>query len=114
MPSQRILYGVLNLLGLCALLMIPPLTKPFQKFPPWAGFQGHCCCFVTRTFPGKALGFEGLVLLPAASMAVPNRRGSGAGFPSPTFGAPTSSLLPWFSCIAPGISCGDALPQPAC
>lgn len=42
MPSQRILYGVLNLLGLSALLLIP-LDKVFRKIPAWRGSEGRCC-----------------------------------------------------------------------
>ena len=44
MPSQRILYGVLNLLGLSALLLIP-LDKVFRKIPAWAGLGGALLLF---------------------------------------------------------------------
>ena len=61
MPSQLILYGVLNLLGLSALLLIP-LDKVFRKLPPWAGLAGALVLFViTRNIPRGSLGFEGWV-----------------------------------------------------
>ena len=68
MPSQLILYGVLNLLGLSALLLIP-LDKALRKLPPWLGLAGAgLLFFLTRGVPRGYLGFEGLRLwdLPAA------------------------------------------------
>ena len=62
MPSQRILYGVLNLLGLSALLLIP-LDKVFRKIPAWAGLGGALLLFaLTKNVSRGSLGFEGLVL----------------------------------------------------
>ena len=97
MPSQRILYGVLNLLGLSALLLIP-LDKALRKLPPWLGLAGAgALFFLTRGVPRGYLGFEGLRLwdLPAAlyqwdALAV-------LGFHSPGFSSTDYfPLLPWF------------------
>ena len=97
MPSQRILYGVLNLLGLSALLLIP-LDKALRKLPPWLGLAGAgALFFLTRGVPRGYLGFEGLRLwdLPAAlyqwdALAV-------LGFHSPGFSSTDYfPLAPWF------------------
>lgn len=97
MPSQLILYGVLNLLGLSALLLIP-LDRVFQKLPPWLGLAGAgLLFFLTRGVPRGYLGFEGLRLwdLPAAlyqwdALAV-------LGFHSPSFSSTDYfPLVPWF------------------
>ena len=97
MPSQLILYGVLNLLGLSALLLIP-LDKALRKLPPWLGLAGAgLLFFLTRGVPRGYLGFEGLRLwdLPAAlyqwdALAV-------LGFHSPGFSSTDYfPLVPWF------------------
>lgn len=97
MPSQLILYGVLNLLGLSALLLIP-LDKALRKLPPWLGLAGAgALFFLTRGVPRGYLGFEGLRLwdLPAAlyqwdALAV-------LGFHSPGFSSTDYfPLVPWF------------------
>ena len=97
MSSQRILYGVLNLLGLCALLMIP-LHKAFQKLPPWAGFFGALLLFfVTRNISRGSLGFEGLVLCQLPAWLYQTDVTAVLGFPSPSFWSTDYfPLLPWF------------------
>ena len=111
MPSQRILYGVLNLLGLCALLMIP-LHKAFQKLPPWAGFFGALLLFfVTRNISRGSLGFEGLVLCQLPAWLYQTDVTAVLGFPSPSFWSTDYfPLLPWFFLYCTGISCGGCSP----
>ncbi|MFR8127001.1 MAG: heparan-alpha-glucosaminide N-acetyltransferase [Acutalibacter sp.] len=102
MPSQRILYGVLNLLGLSALLLIP-LDKVFRKIPAWAGLGGALLLFaLTKNVSRGSLGFEGLVLS-AAQLAVHHGPLAVVGFPSPSFWSTDYfPLLPWFFMFCAG------------
>lgn len=97
MPSQRILYGVLNLLGLSALLMIP-LDKVFRRLPAWAGLlEALAVFFLTRNVSRGSLGFEGLVLCPLPAWLYATDVTAVLGFPSPTFWSTDYfPLLPWF------------------
>ena len=113
MPSQRILYGVLNLLGLSALLLIP-LDKLFRKIPAWAGLGGALLLFaLTKNVSRGSLGFEGLVLCPLPEWLYVTDLLAVAGFPSPRlFGARiTFPCCPGSSCSAPGTSCGGSSPK---
>lgn len=103
MPSQRILYGVLNLLGLSALLLIP-LDKLFRKVPAWAGLGGALLLFaLTKNVSRGSLGFEGLVLCQLPSWLYVTDLLAVAGFPSPTFWSTDYfPLLPWFFLFCAG------------
>ena len=103
MPSQRILYGVLNLLGLSALLLIP-LDKLFRKIPAWAGLGGALLLFaLTKNVSRGSLGFEGLVLCPLPEWLYVTDLLAVAGFPSPGFWSTDYfPLLPWFFLFCAG------------
>ena len=103
MPSQRILYGVLNLLGLSALLLIP-LDKLFRKIPAWAGLGGALLLFaLTKNVSRGSLGFEGLVLCQLPSWLYVTDLLAVAGFPSPGFWSTDYfPLLPWFFLFCAG------------
>lgn len=103
MPSQRILYGVLNLLGLSALLLIP-LDKLFRKVPAWAGLGGALLLFaLTKNVSRGSLGFEGLVLCQLPSWLYATDLLAVVGFPSPTFWSTDYfPLLPWFFLFCAG------------
>lgn len=103
MPSQRILYGVLNLLGLSALLLIP-LDKLFRKIPAWAGLGGALLLFaLTKNVSRGSLGFEGLVLCQLPSWLYATDLLAVAGFPSPGFWSTDYfPLLPWFFLFCAG------------
>lgn len=103
MPSQRILYGVLNLLGLSALLLIP-LDKLFRKVPAWTGLGGALLLFaLTKNVSRGSLGFEGLVLCPLPEWLYATDLLAVAGFPSPTFWSTDYfPLLPWFFLFCAG------------
>ena len=103
MPSQRILYGVLNLLGLSALLLIP-LDKVFRKIPAWAGLGGALLLFaLTKNVSRGSLGFEGLVLCPLPEWLYVTDLLAVAGFPSPGFWSTDYfPLLPWFFLFCAG------------
>ena len=97
MPSQRILYGVLNLLGLSALLLIPRDTV-FRKIPAWAGLGGALLLFaLTKNVSRGSLGFEGLVLCRLPRWLYATDLLAVVGFPSPSFWSTDYfPLLPWF------------------
>lgn len=103
MPSQRILYGVLNLLGLSALLLIP-LEKVFRKIPTWAGLAGALLLFaLTRNVSRGSLGFEGLVLCPLPEWLYTTDLFAVVGFHSPSFWSTDYfPLLPWFFLFCAG------------
>ena len=103
MPSQRILYGVLNLLGLSALLLIP-LDKLFRKVPAWAGLGGALLLFaLTKNVSRGSLGFEGLVLGPLPEWLYATDLFAVAGFTSPGFWSTDYfPLLPWFFLFCAG------------
>ncbi len=101
MPAERILYGVLTLLGLSALLLnlLHVIAEKLSwHIPPWIGL-GLCAAlfFLLRDVPRGFLGFEGLRLweLPAGlyrydALAL-------LGFPSPGFSSSDYfPLIPWF------------------
>ena len=103
MPSQRILYGVLNLLGLSALLLIP-LDKLFRKIPAWAGLGGALLLFaLTKNVSRGSLGFEGLVLCRLPRWLYATDLLAVVGFPSPSFWSTDYfPLLPWFFLFCAG------------
>ena len=103
MPSQRILYGVLNLLGLSALLLTP-LDKVFRKIPAWAGLGGALLLFaLTKNISRGSLGFEGLVLCQLPRWLYATDLLAVVGFPSPSFWSTDYfPLLPWFFLFCAG------------
>ena len=103
MPSQRILYGVLNLLGLSALLLIP-LDKVFRKIPAWAGLGGALLLFaLTKNVSRGSLGFEGLVLCRLPGWLYATDLLAVAGIRQPSFSSGDYfPLLPWFFLFCAG------------
>lgn len=66
LPSQRIIFGILTLLGSCMLLMIP-LEKVLRKIPALAGLVFSLCCyFFTANIAEGYLGFGRWIPLPGS------------------------------------------------
>lgn len=100
-PEERIQYGVLTLLGSCALIL-SLLSRFFGrlgwKLPDEAGlFASLLLFFLLRDVPQGYLGFEDLRLLEIPSVLYGSDAFALLGFPGPGF---TSSdyfpLIPWF------------------
>ena len=97
MPDQRILFGVLNLLGL-SMLAMAALAKPFSRVNPYLGAVLSFCLFgLFKTVQSGALVVFGqtIAVMPAALYA--NDITALFGFPGPDFySTDYFPLLPWF------------------
>jgi len=93
MPGSRILFGVLCLIGSCALLTLP-LEKILSKVTPWLGALISFVLFLlVKDVPSGTLAF-GTVTLPDWLYA--NLLTAYLGFPAPTFwSSDYFPLIPW-------------------
>ena len=96
MPENRVLFGVLTLLGSCMLLLIP-LEKLLCRVSPWIGLAGCTLLFLfTQNMRSGTLGFG-----PCQPIALPEQLYQGwfttyLGFPHPGFfSADYFPLFPW-------------------
>lgn len=103
MPENRVVFGVLTLIGSCMLLMIP-LHKILKNLPPVGGLVGSMVLFVvTRNVNDGYLGFEGLNI-----RALPENLYNGLamtylGFPHKEFySTDYFSLIPWLFLFCAG------------
>lgn len=103
-PEQRVVFGVLTLLGSCMLIMIP-LQKLLDHIPAHLGFGGSLLLFVlSRDVNWGYVGFEGLKWY-----KLPDSLYQG-GYPMTYLGFMQKgffstdyfSLLPWFFLFAAG------------
>lgn len=96
MPEERILFGVLTLLGSCMLLMAP-LEKLLVRAAPWAGCLAGIALFLLfRDINDGYLGFEGLRLCRMPEGLYRNLLTAYLGFPAADFySADYFSLFPW-------------------
>ena len=96
MPGERILFGVLTLIGSAMLLMVP-LEKPLRRVPAGAGLAACGALFaLLRNVNRGTLGFEGLVLAEVPAGLYRNFFTAWLGFPGPDFSSTDYfSLLPW-------------------
>ena len=94
--NSRVIFGVLNLIGASALLMIP-LKKQFDRLPAAAGFIGMFLLFaVTYGVNDRYLGFLGLKLIELPWALYSNLFTTFLGFPEISFfSTDYFSLLPW-------------------
>lgn len=102
-PEDRVVFGVLTLIGSCMLLMIP-IGKALGKCPPTLGLCVSLALFVlTKNIDYGYLGFAGFhpLLLPRAMYA--NYVTAFFGFPhSGFYSTDYFPLLPWLFLFAAG------------
>ncbi len=96
MWENRVVFGVLTLLGSCMLLMIP-LEKLLKRVPATAGVLGSMLLFfLTRNINLGYLGFEGMTLCELPNGLYRNLLTTYLGFPMPGFfSTDYFSLFPW-------------------
>lgn len=94
LPSQRIIFGILTLLGSCMLLMIP-LEKVLRKIPALAGLAFSLCFyFFTANIAEGYLGFGKWIPLPESWYH--GSLGAYFGFlPEEFFSTDYYPLFPW-------------------
>ena len=94
--DSRVIFGVLNLIGASALLLIP-LKKYFDKIPAMAGFASNFLLFAfTYGINDRSLGFFGIELIELPWGFYQNLLTAFIGFPDPWFfSTDYFSLLPW-------------------
>lgn len=97
LPEDRIVFGVLTLLGVSMLLCIP-LEKGLQNIPPFAGLLiAFGCFFFLRNVPRGGIGFEGLRFFQIPGNLYKNTFMAFLGFPPDQFySSDYFPLLPWF------------------
>lgn len=85
MPQNRVIFGVLTLLGTCMLLMIP-FHRIMKRVNSTAGlFASLILFFLLRNVPGGYIGFEGWNLLAIPDEFYRNYVTAFFGFPQPAF-----------------------------
>ena len=94
--DSRVIFGVLNLIGASALLLIP-LKKYFDKIPAMAGLALNFLLFAfTYGINHRSLGFFGIGLVELPWDFYQNLMTAFIGFPAPWFfSTDYFSLLPW-------------------
>ena len=100
MPAERVVFGVLTLIGSSMLLMIP-LHKLLGKIPPkYAPFgilAAGLLFFITRNISRGSLGFEGIHLGTIPAAFYQNIFTAYLGFPPRGFfSTDYFPLFPWF------------------
>lgn len=94
--ESRVIFGVLNLIGASALLLIP-LNKYFDKIPAALGFGMTFLLFAfTYEINNRYLGFFGIKMIELPWDLYQNRVTAFIGLPDPRFySTDYFSLLPW-------------------
>lgn len=103
MPSSKVVFGVLTLLGSSMLLMIP-CDKLFQKVNPWVGATVSFFLFLfVYPINDGYLGFAKTELLTLPEELYSSLFGTYLGFTQPGFySTDYFSLFPWFFMYAVG------------
>lgn len=103
MPQERILFGVLTMLGSCMLLFIP-LEKILKKCKASWGLIGSLLLFtVTYGINNGWIGFMGVKLVEVPQSLYANLFTTYLGFPTKSFySTDYFSLLPWMFLYATG------------
>ncbi|BAK79802.1 hypothetical protein SFBSU_006G433 [Candidatus Arthromitus sp. SFB-mouse-SU] len=95
-PENRVRFGILTLLGSCAILIIPA-KKFLEKFPSIFGLILSIALFLlTKNINDGYLGFNNLNLIKLPSNLYKNSITTYLGFPMPNFySTDYFSLMPW-------------------
>lgn len=103
MPQDRVIFGVLTLLGSCMLLWIF-LSRILERIPAWLGLLGSFGLFiVTRGVNQGYLGFERWKILDLPRSWYRNLVTAFLGFPESDFySADYFPLLPWIFLFGTG------------
>ena len=106
MPENRVVFGVLTLLGSCSLLMLP-LEKLLKKCPPPIGLTGSIFLFVLfRNVNNGYLGFETWKLIKLPEGLYQNIVTTYLGFTEAGFfSTDYFSVLPWIFLYIAGYFC---------
>ncbi|MFI3170525.1 MAG: heparan-alpha-glucosaminide N-acetyltransferase [Faecalibacterium sp.] len=97
MPENRVVFGVLTLLGSCMMLMVP-LDGVFRRIPPQLGMAGAAILFwFTRNLSDGLLGFGTFWSVSVPDWLYQNYLTAYLGFPQRGFySTDYYPLLPWF------------------
>lgn len=103
MPENRVIFGILTLIGSCMLLMIP-LEQILKKVPPVIGLLfGFMLFFFTRNVNQGCLGFGDFRLAALPDYWYRNLLTTYLGFPTLDFySTDYFSLFPWIFLFATG------------
>ncbi len=104
MPQNRVVFGVLTLLGSCMILLLP-LRGAICRIPPAAGMAASAVLFVlTRDVNRGFWGFEGWNLTALPESWYKNLFTTWLGFPEPGFfSTDYFSLIPWLFLFLTGV-----------
>lgn len=96
MPENRVMFGILTMLGSCMLLWVP-LDKILKKIMPGAGAIGSMFLFLAvKNINMGYIGFEGWIFLKLPESWYQNLVTAYLGFPSGAFQSTDYfSLFPW-------------------
>lgn len=100
LPGERILFGILHLLGIC--MMLFPLFRPLLRAVHPAVGMAVCFLLILLTFDVQAghLGIPGLFRLPLPRVLYDIKLLMPLGFPWPGFfSSDYFPLLPWLFCF---------------
>ena len=103
LPSERVLFGILHMLGVC--MMLFPLLKPLiKKIPPSVGCAASFLLFLLcYHIPDGYIGFQGLLALRLPRAVYDAKFLFWLGFPpSDFFSSDYFPLLPWLFCFLAG------------
>lgn len=97
MPAERVVFGVLTLIGSCMLLLVP-VRRALEQIPPVIGFLASFLLFAFfKGVNGGWLGFFDIPLLRVPERLYANLCTAYLGFPAADFySTDYFSLLPWF------------------
>ena len=103
MPENRVVFGVLTLIGSCMLLMVF-MDKVFRELSPIGGLLGSVALFIlTRNVNEGYLGFEGLNIIKLPEELYWGLGMTFLGFPHRGFySTDYFSLIPWLFLFCAG------------